>query len=206
MSCVCPCSVIFLAFLLASGLLLVILSCALYYNWWPLFVSTLPAHCCGELASVPRARADGRLWPVPASGRAPSVAAYICAPLPNVIVQRCFPDDAYTGCAPRRQGGPGDLRDAEQSSADPVRDRDGRRRQGRRGGRGLLHDRGLHGDRARYAASPELEHRLRPFMLTGRCVGCRCLAVSRQDCPSCSSTATWYGAWLGPDGSLSEAG
>jgi len=50
-SCVCPCSVIFLAFLLASGLLLVILSCALYYNWWPLFVSTLPARRLNCLCS-----------------------------------------------------------------------------------------------------------------------------------------------------------
>jgi len=34
-------AIIILAFALASGVLLVILSCALYKNWWPLFVGTV---------------------------------------------------------------------------------------------------------------------------------------------------------------------
>ncbi|ORX48754.1 vacuolar protein sorting 55, partial [Hesseltinella vesiculosa] len=51
-------SIIALAFVLAIGFLLVILSCALYYNWWPLLVvatyilAPLPnaicARCAGE--------------------------------------------------------------------------------------------------------------------------------------------------------------
>ncbi|KAI8336266.1 vacuolar protein sorting 55 [Chlamydoabsidia padenii] len=51
-------SIIALAFVLAIGFLLVILSCALYYNWWPLLVvatyiiaplpNALCARCAGE--------------------------------------------------------------------------------------------------------------------------------------------------------------
>ncbi|KAL7310465.1 Vacuolar protein sorting-associated protein 55 [Mucor circinelloides] len=47
-------SIIALAFVLAIGFLLVILSCALYYNWWPLLVvatyilAPLPNALCGR--------------------------------------------------------------------------------------------------------------------------------------------------------------
>ncbi|KAI9483226.1 MAG: vacuolar protein sorting 55 [Benjaminiella poitrasii] len=51
-------TIISLAFVLAIGFLLVILSCALYYNWWPLLVvatyilaplpNALCARCAGE--------------------------------------------------------------------------------------------------------------------------------------------------------------
>ncbi|KAI7904009.1 vacuolar protein sorting 55 [Cokeromyces recurvatus] len=51
-------SIISLAFVLAIGFLLVILSCALYYNWWPLLVvatyilaplpNALCTRCAGE--------------------------------------------------------------------------------------------------------------------------------------------------------------
>ncbi|CEG67444.1 Putative Histone H3 (Lys9) methyltransferase SUV39H1/Clr4 [Rhizopus microsporus] len=46
--------IIALAFVLAVGFLLVILSCALYYNWWPLLVvatyilAPLPNAICGK--------------------------------------------------------------------------------------------------------------------------------------------------------------
>ncbi|RCH96623.1 Vacuolar protein sorting-associated protein 55, partial [Rhizopus stolonifer] len=49
-------SIIALAFVLAIGFLLVILSCALYYNWWPLLVvatyilAPLPNALCGRCA------------------------------------------------------------------------------------------------------------------------------------------------------------
>ncbi|KAI9243638.1 vacuolar protein sorting 55 [Sporodiniella umbellata] len=49
-------SIIALAFVLAVGFLLVILSCALYHNWWPLAVvaiyiaSPLPNALCGKYA------------------------------------------------------------------------------------------------------------------------------------------------------------
>ncbi|KAI7888688.1 vacuolar protein sorting 55 [Mucor mucedo] len=49
-------TIIALAFVLAIGFLLVILSCALYYNWWPLLVvatyilAPLPNALCGRCA------------------------------------------------------------------------------------------------------------------------------------------------------------
>ncbi|KAG1047659.1 hypothetical protein G6F46_008961 [Rhizopus delemar] len=49
-------SIIALAFVLAVGFLLVILSCALYHNWWPLLVvatyilAPLPNALCGKCA------------------------------------------------------------------------------------------------------------------------------------------------------------
>ncbi|KAI8875920.1 vacuolar protein sorting 55 [Backusella circina FSU 941] len=49
-------SIIVLSFVLAVGFLLVILSCTLYYNWWPLFVAAtfilalLPNAICSKCA------------------------------------------------------------------------------------------------------------------------------------------------------------
>jgi len=43
-----PTAVIFLAFVLALGFLLVILSCALYTNWLPLLVGEYPVEDVGD--------------------------------------------------------------------------------------------------------------------------------------------------------------
>ncbi|KAI9253850.1 vacuolar protein sorting 55 [Phascolomyces articulosus] len=59
-------TIIALAFVLAIGFLLVILSCALYYNWWPLLVG-----------KVIKKR----------------LATYVLAPLPNALCSRCAGQD-----------------------------------------------------------------------------------------------------------------